>query len=915
VLTGRSPELRRCDELLAAALDGRSARLLVVGDPGIGKSALLESVRRRASRRGLAVIAASGIEGADDQPYALVDDLLRAAAAPLPPGAAGIATRGAALLEALVSLTSAGPVLLVVDDLQFADPMSMAAIGLAASRGADLPVATVVASRPDPEVSRRLAAWPRLSLPPLDLDASVAVLRAALGPRRTGPVLRELASALQGNPLALLEAAYQLDDDQLAGRSPLPDPLPVGPALHQAWGKRMATLSQPAQLALVDVAVAGGDRQLLAALVADAGDHDDVYDSCVRSRLLRLDPLIGPEFAHPLIRAVVLSRAPARLVRSRHRLAGQVAQDLSRPPSTVVHHLVRSVVGVDESVAARLAEQAVRAEQLERYEEAVSAWEAAARLSPLSADQVERAMRGVQTLATYGVTLRSSTSLLAMLSETGWALAPADRCAVEWVRASQQSELDPAAGLAGLWRAADLAESAAPVLLVDVLWDVATTAWQQGDAQAGLRAARLAAQHVQAAPDQLNPLDPAWVGTALMAAGLFQVGEVAAAVRLRAQAVEAAAQVDPSDIDLVTLLAIVFLDDLLLDASEPAEQRLHIAEARVGVESQPLACLTGMQAWRARARGDWATAQSLVDEGRLLADATGACASLCGLGALAVDLAALCADQPTVQAQTAQVQPLIAALHDRRRQAIVDRALGLRHLLDGHMEAALASLLAAADVGFLGRGLRDGVLPARVDVIELLSRLGDRAAAVARADDVRPLLLAMDDPLAEALAARAQAFVEPESATADSWFARAVSAHERAGEPFEHARTLLLRGEALRRARRRTRARTALADAAARFARLGARPWQARAEQELRAAGGSAALPSRGSPEPTALTAQERSVAEAVAEGRTNREVADLLYLSPRTVESHLSSAYRKLGVHGRGGLAHQINTVGSRAG
>jgi DNA-binding CsgD family transcriptional regulator len=190
--------------------------------------------------------------------------------------------------------------------------------------------------------------------------------------------------------------------------------------------------------------------------------------------------------------------------------------------------------------------------------------------------------------------------------------------------------------------------------------------------------------------------------------------------------------------------------------------------------------------------------------------------------------------------------------------------------------------------------------------------------------EVRAVLDAMDDPLARALSLRVQGLVSDDVDAGIALLASALDAHTLGDDPFEHARTHLLRGERLRRARRRGDARRELGEAARMFGAMGAVPWVARAESELRAAGGTAsgrAAPGRPGgrvangrpvvvgcgPDVDGLTPQELAVATAVAAGASNREVAEHLFLSPRTVEYHLGNVYRKLGVHGRGALGVRL--------
>jgi DNA-binding CsgD family transcriptional regulator len=161
----------------------------------------------------------------------------------------------------------------------------------------------------------------------------------------------------------------------------------------------------------------------------------------------------------------------------------------------------------------------------------------------------------------------------------------------------------------------------------------------------------------------------------------------------------------------------------------------------------------------------------------------------------------------------------------------------------------------------------------------------------------------MGDPLARAFDLRVRALVLDDL----ELLRVALEAHAEAADPFEEARTRLLLGERLRRDHQRSSARLQLIAAERTFETLGAQPWLARARTESRAAGGQPATAAGLE----CLTAQERAVAEAVASGRSNREVAEALFLSPRTVEYHLGSVYRKLGLHGRSALANRLVSSG----
>lgn len=439
-----------------------------------------------------------------------------------------------------------------------------------------------------------------------------------------------------------------------------------------------------------------------------------------------------------------------------------------------------------------------------------------------------------------------------------------------------------------------------PALLPDQLWELSVLASQNGDVAVGVAAAQEYCElEAVGAVESRIP----WTGAALLSAALFQAGDVVEAERLRGEVHEQARSLDPAMADLDPLFTAVALDDLLLDSSAEAGQRLLTLVQRLDGEAYPVACLYGIQGWRARARGDLVTARRMMQHGLDVAVPFAAVDVMCGLGALGAELSAITGDDG-LERNAGELRVLLQGAGDRRRLSTLDRALGLRALVSGRLDEAVVHLSAAADAPMLGRGLRDGVLMARVDLVEVLVREEQHDAASRRADDVLAVLDAMEDPLARALAARVRGLVEVDDDVAVELLQRALVVHGEAPDLFERARTHLLRGERLRRARRRGDARLDLLEASRRFEHLGAEPWLARARTELRACGGG----QLAQPEATlGLTAQELAVASAVARGASNREVAEELFLSPRTVEYHLGNVYRKLGVHGRGALGARL--------
>ena len=675
---------------------------------------------------------------------------------------------------------------------------------------------------------------------------------------------------------------------------------PVGPEAE-------AHLTGHAAQAALDLAVSGPRPDLLATMSASAGWRADDLDPLLQARLIVLDEDRVITFVNDDARDLILAAAPPATVREAHRRAAIACRDLHLPVRTVVEHLVSSTLLADDDVARELERMAERAQAEDDLRAASDAWQAAARLSTQPAHRVDRALRGLRLVIASGLDYAGVDVLLDLLA--GEQLSSECASWVEWFRALQRSEVDPDAAVTAQWSTIRRARDASPGTLRALLWDAAMNAWTLGDAPAGLRAAREYAAVESAMPSEESGVEPPWAGTGLLAAALFEIGEVAESTALRCEAITAAAKVEPTTIAFDNLLSIAFLDDLLVDMSTEASERIQVAMQRAPGESATMSCLLGISAWRARTRSEWKSCDDLLTRGRPMAAATGATGAQLGMAALSVELAAIRGADATLREESAWLREHATRKGDRRRLATVERALGLEALAAGRLDEAIVRLTAAADAPFLGRRLRDGVIPARVDLVEALSRQGDRVAATERAETLRPLLAGMGDALASALECRVAALVA-EGETVLALFDEALAHHARAQDAFERARTLLLFGEEERRHRHRGAARKHLIEAVDTFEVLGARPWYDRARNELRAVGGRVDVPVGPNP----LTTQELAVARQAANGLTTREIADTLFLSPRTVEFHLSNAYRKLGIHGRSGLAARLGSLDSFA-
>jgi DNA-binding NarL/FixJ family response regulator len=883
--------------VLDAAADGTGGHVLLTGEPGIGKSTLLAEARSHAHDEGFGVVDLRGhVDPRDD--FVLAAQWLSS----MSPDACVDSHRAsdwAAAIATQVALRSTRePVVVLIDDADELSEFDLEVIALAEHRLERLPVALAVAARPDPRVLATLTGWTHLGLERLSSESSVALLKARLGDDYPTAPLELIAEALEGNPLALGEATTLLTSHQLSGSAPLPRVLPVPTTLDQAWGRALDSLPGATRRALIDLAVAGARPDVLAALAADSDWDQTALDTAVESGIVLMAPAESPRFARRLIRDITLRRTPMSVLQDTHRRAAAHCDELKLAPRIVIDHLAQSVGTCDADVAAEVERQATRAESLDQLAVASDAWLTAARLSSTAASRTARALRGLRLIILYGLDYPDTDALLDLLADEQLD----GECAlwVEWLMSVKRIADDPESALTAQWATIRRARTAAPETLRGLLWDAAMNAWTQGDTEGGLRAAREYVELDDLLGADRSAIEPPWAGRALVAAALFQAGDVAEATRLRSTSIEEAAGIDPHACSFDRLLSTVFLDDLLLDASPAAQERLVVCMQRSTDRSVAHACLCGIQAWRARARGDWSSARQLLAQGRPIAIETRATGAQLGMAALAAELAALCGDDVALSEERSLLQTQAGRVGDRRRLATMDRAIGLRALVDGRLDEAVVHLTAAAGSPFLGRGLRDGVLPARVDLIEVLMRQGDEDAASRQAERIRPILSAMDDELASALLHRVEALT---SIDAEPHYRAAIVAHAKARDPFEQARTHLLFGEFLRRARQRSASRIELLEAARLFDSLGAEPWAARARSELRASGGAL----HSAVDLGVLTPQEQAVAQAVASGLSNREVAEALFLSPKTVEYHLGSVYRKLGVKGRAGLTRRL--------
>ena len=886
-LYGRGEELAAVGRLVEGMRAGRAGALVLTGEAGIGKTALLDAAEQMAA--GARVLRVTGVESEAELPFAALHALLRPAldeAGALPArqaaalrGAFGmtqeaVADRfgvGLGVLSLVAELAESQPVLLLVDDAQWVDRASADALAFAARRLHAERIAVLVAARDEP--GETLPGLPELRLGGLDRAAAEQLLA---GDGLALAVRDQLIADAGGNPLALVELSRGLSAGERAGSvTPLalPGASPAG-RVQQAFTARAAALPPACRRAVLVAALAGmADLAEVSRAVAAGGGSLTDLAGAERAGLVRVTAA-GIIFSHPLARAAVVADSDVAERAASHRALAAVLDGDRR-----AWHLAALADGPDEQVAAELDTAAQHATRRGSRAAASAAYERAATLSAEPAARGRRLALAAEAAGYAGqlpraADLAEQADQLALEPEAAATLAP--------VRAQLQFEAGQPARAVGIlldWVA--LLGSADPGTAEVVLAEAVHVLWlNPGPADPDLE---------QRAAAMMPPVGARLVQF-LQAVRRLQDGDVRAPVTVPATP-------DHRPVAVFGGFSQLFFNFVRGDV--PAVWRHAadtVAECRDAGMAGLLAYALLYLAHARFLRGEFLDAMATVEEGLRLAADTGQATAAGELASIGAWLAAVTGDEEACRARTAQVRDM-SATGQTLALASAECALALLDLGCARYQSAL-DRMQAATTG-----------PARHNPDILYAYPGHVEAAVraGRLDlAARPLAQftawadAIGQPWAAAVAARCAALA---AGDAEPHYQKAVAAHEGDGRPFEQARTRLLYGEWLRRAQRRADARDHLLAAAAAFAQVGARPWQERAEAELRAAGGGQAAVAAGDPL-ARLTPQELQVVRLAATGASNKQIGAALFLSPRTVGFHLYRAFPKLGVATREELA-----------
>ncbi|MFI5530157.1 AAA family ATPase [Kitasatospora sp. NPDC051853] len=919
--------------VLAAFLTAAQGQALVLkGETGVGKSALLEHTAQRAAATGHRVVRAVGVEAESELPFAGLHQLLH----PLLPYAEGldaahrtafdvvfgrsretppsVMTLGIAVLDLVAVAAERERLLLVLDDGQWLDAASTEVCGFVGRRLAGTTVKLLAALRPESSAGFDAAALPLLPVPPLDGAAAEQLLdgrHPAVDPR----VRRQVLDQARGNPLALLELPAYLgglaEGELGAGQSavPLPD------RFRQVYGARIAGLGAAVRAELLRGALDGVNAVAVPAGEASAGGVGPAVryrmrdvEAAAAAGLLDQDPVSGEfAFRHPLVRSTVVRLATPNERRAAHAELARVHRDAVERRAT---HLAAAAVDPDEEVAVALEEAAASATRRGGAAAAVTWLTRAAELSPLAADrtrrlgdaafvaghaglldQAQRLVGADRVPGGAGTTASALAFAYAVLYEDGDVRSAHRQLVAAAERVGAASAVD-AAGTAGASGTAGSSEEL--VRVVNLLLGVSQYA---GDAASWQRTHQLVDSLGDLLPARSRIYQDAWSDVVRRGTGVAERVAVA---------YTAYPDLDPWDITRLGVAAyhVDHLSHYRTYLLRSVERELRTGAVGNGMTMLHLILLDRM------ASGEWEAAEQTGQQVLELTLAHGNLLFAQQSRAYLAQLAALRGDVERARELQAVVDRWARPRRIGFLTQITEAVATTAALSEGDYEAAYLCAIGITAPGTF-EPCSHQAPRTLLDLVEAALHTGRgpqaRAHALAARDAGLPRIsprLALATHGALAMTAEG-----PEEAAAA--YRRAEDHPAAADFPFELARVRLAHGTHLRRHVGPRAARPVLAAAAETLERLGARAWAERARAELRTCGAPAtAGTAPTAPDASALTWQERRIADLAATGLTNKEIGERTHLSPRTVSSHLYRVFPKLGITSRAALRDALASL-----
>lgn len=911
------------DELLAEVRAGRSRVLVLRGEVGVGKTALLEYMQRRAT--GFRFVRTAGVESEKELAFAglhqLCTPILNSRAGLPGPqrdalGTAFGLSAGAspdrfmvslAVLGLLSAAAEEGPLVCLVDDAQWLDQASAQALAFVARRLLAESVAIVFALR-EPNADRELTGFPELTVTGLgDADAR-ALLESVVPGLLDERVLDMIVAEARGNPLALVELPRGLTAAELAGGFGLPGRLPVANRIKQSFHRQLRSLpAETRQLLLTAAAEPAGDAALLWRASEQLGFSPDAAHPAEALGLIEVG--VRVRFRHPLVRAAAYTAAPLPEQRRVHRALAE-ATDPAADPDRRAWHRAQAAMGLDEAVADDLERSADRARYRGGLAAAAAFLERAAELTPDPYRRAARALAAAQ--AKFEVAAPDAADGLLSMAELG----PLDDLQQAW-----------AARLRGRLAFARSRGSDAPSLLLEAarafepLDDGLARETYLEAFGAALFVGRLAGRHgirevaeaAQAVPPRPEPPQPSDLFLQGMAARYLerQASEVQsgtgdqAGVPTLQRALEALRRENPRGRD----------DIMRLLRLSPMAQSMAVHElwdyqgwrdlstrsVALAREAGALTALPGLLVYLAGIHvfdGEFGAAAMLIDEANAISAATGNAP----MRYASLFLSAWRGDESST---AKQVDAAIKDATARGEGRILSMAGYVTAVLNnglGRYPAALAGARLACehdDLGYYNWSL--------AELVEAGARSGAVEEATAALRELEGRTRASGTDWALGILARSQALLS-DGGAAESLYREAIERLERDGIVIHLARAHLLYGEWLRRVNRRQDGREHLRVAHQTFDAIGAGAFAERARGELLATGET--VRKRTVETREVLTAQESQVARLAVGRHTNQEIASQLFISPRTVEYHLHKVFAKLGVSSRRELPAALREI-----
>ena len=909
-LLGREMERGTLDELLADARNGRGAAIVLSGEPGIGKTALLEYLI--ASARDFKVLRTVGNEAERELPFAALQQLCAPGLTDLSqlPEPQREALRvtfglvsgappdrlllGLAVLSLLSQLAGEQPLLCVVDDTQWLDRESAQALSFVARRLATEPIAFAFGSRAITDVIRGLRT---LEVAALDRAASFALLRSVLPDRMDDTVLERVVAEARGNPLALLELPRGLTSGKLYGGFALPVSLPMADRLEESFRRRLASLpSLSRRLLLVAAAEPTGDPALVWRAAAQVGVTDTAAEAVTSEGLLDMNTRVT--FRHPLVRSAIYHAATPEEQRDAHR-ALAAATDPALDPDRRAWHLAQAASHPDDDVAAELERSAGRAQARGGLAAAAAFLARSTELTVEPGPRASRALFAAEAKRQAGAL--DDALALAAIAERG-PLDDSQRAQLDVLRArvsfgSDRGSDAPTLLLRAARRLEPIDRGEARNTYLDAITAAAFASQLAGESNA-----REVATLALAAPRPVGArraVDDLLDGLALM----ITRGPTAGTPVLQ-QAVDAFCGVDVSDEErlrwswLAGRMAGFIWDYNSWDVLTASQVQLARDAGALSVLPLTLSIRASVHLFA----GELNVAASLVDRVEAIADATDtrtapyAAITVAAFRGREVDARELIDTNAKEFASRGEGMGVTVT---QWAAAVLYNGLARYHDAFSAAEAALED---PDDLGFWPL--------ATVEFVEAASRSGRADAARPALDRLEAATSASGAPWGEAIAARSRALLS-EGDAAESQYRDAIDRLTPTALRLDLARTHLVYGEWLRRVRRNVDAREQLRIAHGLFSDFGMEAFAERARVELRATGEHART--RSVETSNQLTPQEGQIAQMVADGATNNEIATQLFITPRTVEYHLHKVFRKVGVRSRTQLARHVLEPKSR--